>query len=169
MKNTAITLSVLLCLATPIDAFARAFPSTPLPSSEVESLNVQSLELAQQPYLNSQHVASLLRQSESTILGMARGYSTDVRWKDISVDRIGDNSMRLNVHAKIPRPGILRDGNLRVGLYLQRDSQGYFRFVDRDYESSRCGPVCRPKLRRAMNNLPNEYGRFNQVLDSILR
>ncbi len=169
MKGKATLSSIFLVLTLPNFALA----NVPNPSS-VSSLNQEqfnslgTVEIAQS-YLSARYVSSRLYSSQSRILGVARGYSDDVKWKSISVEIISDQRIKLNLFGKIPRK-LVRDPNIRVGLYLQRDSQGGFRFTNYDWNVSggRCEAPCKNKVRSKLNGLPNEYTRFQQVLNSIL-
>lgn len=178
MKKQAILSPIFLSpiflgLTLPTLALANVpTPSSPQSLNQEQLNTLETVEIAQryQRYLSAQYVSSRLNNSESRILNIARGYSNEARWRRISVNQINDQRMRLNIYGTVPRRWPLKDTNIRIGLYLQRDRQGDFRFSQYDWEvlSGTCKSPCKNKIRSKLRNLPNEYPRFQQVLNRIL-
>ena len=164
MKGQAIFSSVVIGLSSPSFALAKA----PTPNFQSSLYQREYLEIAQR-YLSYQYVSSRLYNSESRILSIAREYSEGqpVRWDSISVESTNNQGIKLNVHGKIRRKR--RDPSIRIGLFLQRDSQGNLIIVDHDWDTSKsCRRICERRVREALQNLPLHFPRFQQVLNSIL-
>jgi hypothetical protein len=126
-----------------------------------------TVEIAQR-YLSSEYVSARLYSSESQILDIAYEYSEGqkVRWDSVEVEQINDQEIKLNVHGKIM---IKRKPPIRVGLKLQRNSQGDFVFVDYDWSTGRrCRVICDRRVKKALRNLPSHFPRFQQVLNRII-
>jgi hypothetical protein len=173
MKVKALLSSTLLALTFPLSAFASAYTqSYPSHSSQGLFHHTETIEIAQrQRYVTAQYVSSRLYRSASRILSLARRASNKVNWKSINVETFSADRMRLNIVGKVPVGGILvKDNNIRVGLFLQRDRQGNFRVVDYDFHvwgGHYTGRV-RREAAKELRTLPNHYPRFQRVLNSIL-
>ncbi len=172
MKGQTILSSIFLGLTLPTLAFANVLtPSSPSLLNHEQLNKLETVEIAQR-YISPQDVSSRLYSSESRILDTAREYSgNQVNWKDISVEVLSDQRIKLNCRGKVPVGGrLVKNSNIRVGLNLKRDSQGNFRFVGYDF-SVWGGTVprrVRSEAEKKLRNLPNHFPRFQQVLDSIL-
>ncbi len=168
MNVKAIVGSVFLGLTLPTFALANVPTPSSLSSLNQEQFNTsETIEIAQR-YLSYNYVSGRLQNSESQILGIAREYSQGqpVRWDNISVESLNYQQIKLNVHGKIKRKR--KDGSIRVGLFLKRNSQGDFRFVNYDWSTSRCRKPCQKRVEKALRNLPSYFPRFQQVLNRIL-
>jgi|GEM_PF-6275606 len=172
MKGKVILGSILLGVTFPLTAFGsvdtQISPSTP----QIEQFNSSATVEIAQRYLSYQFVSSRLYNSQSQILSVAREFSRGkVKWKSISVEEINTNRIKLNLFGKVPVGGpFVKDSKIRVGLYLQRDSQGKFRFVEYDFRvwgGTFPGKV-RKKARKKLKKLPEHYPRFQQEFDRIV-
>ncbi|MEO1429658.1 MAG: hypothetical protein AAFS12_14760 [Cyanobacteria bacterium J06632_19] len=173
MKPIAFFSPIILGL-TLLSTAASANPTTP---SSLSSLNQEqfnklgSFEIAQR-YVSTRYVSSRLNNSKRQILTVARGYSgNQVKWKDVEVEQINGQLMKLNLIGTVPIGRIwLKDPNIRIGLYLRRNRAGNFRFVQYDFsvwgghQTKRVRREARKKLRR----LPEHFPRFQQVFNSIV-
>ncbi|NEP35978.1 hypothetical protein [Moorena sp. SIO3B2] len=168
MNLRLIVSSVFLGLTLPAIAVA----SVPTPSS-LSSLNQEqfsksgTVEIAQR-HLSAEYVGARLYNSESQILRMAYEYSNGkpIEWKNISVEYPNSQVIKLNIHGKIKRKR--KDGSIRIGIFIQRNSQGYFRVVDYDWSTGRCRKPCKKRVRRALQNMPLHFPRFQQVFNRII-
>jgi hypothetical protein len=166
IKGTAILSSLLMGLALPSYAFANISLPTSLRSANSQNINeLETIEIPQS-YITARNISQGLYNSQSRILSIASEYSgSDARWDYISVERVNSQQIKLNVHGKIM---IRRKPPIRIGLYLQSDGRGNYRVLNYDWETGkRCRSICKRKVRGKLQNLPSEYGRFNNVLRSI--
>lgn len=168
MKSTVTICSLLLGLTFQASALASidAPAYTPTSQHSVSLNQSETLEIAQR-YVDRQYVIDRLYANERLVLNLAGSYnSRDASWYDMSVERLSEGRLKLNVYGDISR------GNLRVGLYLRRNSQGDFYFYDYDWKQwgAMCRRPCKRRIRGKLKKLPNEYGRFTRVLHyDILR
>ncbi len=170
MNIKAIIGSIFLGLTLPTFAFANVPTLSSLSSLNQEQFNTsKTIEIAQ-GYLSPEYVSSRLYRSESQILGIAKGYSDKVRWRKISVKVLSNQRIKLNLYGKIPRKWPVKDPNIRVGLYLQRNSQSGFRFYSYDWQvwGGTCKSPCQNQIKSKLSKLPNEYPRFQRSLNNIV-
>ncbi|NEO01966.1 MAG: hypothetical protein F6K50_43300 [Moorea sp. SIO3I7] len=168
MNLRPIVSSVFLGLTLPAIAVA----SVPTPSS-LSSLNQEqfsksgTVEIAQR-HLSAEYVKARLYNSESQILRMAYEYSNGkpIEWKKISVEYPNSQVIKLNIHRKIKRKR--KDASIRIGIFIQRNSQGYFRVVNYDWSTRRCRQPCKKRVRRALQKMPLHFPRFQQVFNRII-
>ncbi|NEP10771.1 MAG: hypothetical protein F6K14_11255 [Symploca sp. SIO2C1] len=173
MKGKVILGSILLGLNFPLTAFGSIYTQISPSAPRIEEFNSSgTVEIAQQRYLSYQFVSSRLYSSQSRILSVAREFSgSKVKWKSISVEEINTHRLKLNLYGKVPVGGALvKDSKIRIGLFLQRDSRGSFRFVDYDFRvwgGTFPGKV-RKKARKKLEKLPDHFPRFQQEFDRIV-
>ncbi|NJL80822.1 MAG: hypothetical protein HC836_21875 [Richelia sp. RM2_1_2] len=137
MKPIAIFSPVILGLTLlPTAASANLTTPSSLSSLNQEQFNkLGSFKIAQS-YVSTQYVSSRLYNSKRQILTVAYEYSgNQVKWKDVEVEQINSQLMKLNLIGKVPVGGrFAKDPNIRVGLYLRRDRAGNFRFIQYDFD-----------------------------------
>ncbi|MGD1910911.1 MAG: hypothetical protein ACFB2X_08670 [Rivularia sp. (in: cyanobacteria)] len=175
MKPIAIFSPVILAL-TLLPTAASANLTTPsyLSSLNQEQFNkLGSFEIAQR-HVSTRYVSSRLYNSKGQIMAVAREYSgNQVKWESIKVEQYRNNNqlMKLNLIGKVPIGGkLVKDPNIRVGLYLRRDRAGNFRFVQYDFSvwgGNFTGKV-RREARKKLRRLPEHFPRFQQVFNSIV-
>lgn len=173
MKPIAIFSPVILAL-TLLPTAASANLTTP---SSLSSLNQEQFnklgrfEIAQR-YVSTRYVSSRLYNSKGQIMAVAREYSgNQVKWEDVEVEQINNQLMKLNLIGKVPVGGpFAKDPNIRIGLYLKRNTAGNFRFVQYDFSvwgGNFTGKV-RREARKKLRRLPERFPRFQQVFNSIV-
>ena len=172
MKGKAVLSFIVLGLTFPLSSFASSPLQTSVSDTNPPQFSRSENMVIVQRYTTPQYVYSRLYNSESDILNVAREYSgSQVNWKDISVEILDANTMKLDLFGKVPVGGwMAKDSNIRVGLYLQRDRYGNFQFVNYDFRvwgGTFPGRV-RAKARQKLENLPNHFPRFQQVLNHII-
>ncbi|NET55225.1 MAG: hypothetical protein F6K47_03210 [Symploca sp. SIO2E6] len=173
MKGKVILGSILLGVTFPLTAFGSVYTQISPSVPKIEHFNSSgAVEVAQQGYLSYQFVSSRLYSFQSQILSVAREFSgSKVKWKSISVEEINTNRLKLNLFGKVPVGGpFVKDSKIRIGLFLQRDSRGSFRFVDYDFRvwgGTFPGKV-RKEARKKLKNLPAHFPRFQQEFDRIV-
>ena len=174
MKRKAYLSSMLLGLIFPLNTFANASTQTSISIPNQENFNtLENVEIAQQiaqRYITTTYVSKALYNHPWKTLGVAHNFSgKKVKWKNISVETLNTNRMKLNVYGRVDVSG-LRDSNIRVGLFLQRDSYGKFQFYNYDFSVWGGGVPgrVRKEARRRLKNLPTFYPSFQQKLNEIL-